>query len=195
MKRFAAGIIVALTFALFVASGIVKAETMTYTDKLGRMVDIRVPISRAAIFQTYELIPALKIWDSVVGIGRYAYSNDLMKATRPDIASVIPSASAGSGLDVNMEVLLKLKPDIVVTWTVKPEAVKFMEDRGLKVIAVYPESLPELLDVIRLHGKLFGREKQAEATIVEMQRLFTLVRERVSRITPDRRRKVLWVGC
>ena len=51
---------------------------------------------------------------------------------------------------------MKLKPDVVVTWTFKPELVKFMEERGLRVIAIYPESLAELYDVMRLHGRLFS---------------------------------------
>ena len=52
-----------------------------------------------------------------------------------------------------MEALLKLKPDLVLTWTFKPDLVRFMEERGLKVIAIYPESLPELYDVMRLDGE------------------------------------------
>ncbi|MEW6215224.1 MAG: ABC transporter substrate-binding protein, partial [Nitrospirota bacterium] len=96
-----------------------EAATITYTDKLGRKITVSVPVKRAVFFITYELIPALDIWDRVVGIGRWAYNNDLMKATKPDIASTIPST--GSGSDVNIEALLKLKPDLVITWTFKPE--------------------------------------------------------------------------
>ncbi|MGO9571124.1 MAG: ABC transporter substrate-binding protein [Desulfomonilaceae bacterium] len=194
MKRWKTRILLQLAFTLLLAAEVAAAESITYTDKLGRVVTIQVPVRRAVIFQTYELIPALEIWDNVVGIGRYAYSNDLMKATKPDIASVIPSASAGSGLDANMEVLFKLKPDVVITWTVKPEVVKFIEDRGLSVIAIYPESLSELLEVMRLHGKLFGKEKRAEESIAEMEKVFALVNARVSKIPPRDRRKVLWLG-
>jgi len=56
-----------------------------YKDKLDRTVSIPLPVKRAVFFQTYELIPALGIWNRVVGIGRYAYNNDLMKAAMPDI--------------------------------------------------------------------------------------------------------------
>jgi iron complex transport system substrate-binding protein len=191
MKRSGAEIIVALTFALSLAGGIVKAETMTYTDKLGRVVDIRVPVSRAAIFQTYELVPALDIWDKVVGIGRYAYDNDLMKATRPDIERTIPSA--GSGTDVNIEVLLKLKPDAVITWSFKPDTVRFMEAKGLKVIGISPESLAELYEVMRLHGRLFGKEERAAECIAEMEKVFQVVKDKASAIPAESRRKVLWL--
>lgn len=169
-----------------------EAATITYTDKLGRKITVSVPVKRAVFFITYELIPALDIWDRVVGIGRWAYNNDLMKATKPDIASTIPST--GSGSDVNIEALLKLKPDLVITWTFKPETIRFMEEKGLKVIAIYPESLSELYDVMRLHGKLFGKEKEMEHSIDEMEKIFKLIRERVSKIPNNKRRKALWLG-
>lgn len=169
----------------------VDAETVTYTDKLERVVTITVPVSRAVYFQTYELIPALGIWDKVVGIGRWAYDNDLMKAAKPDIANALPSA--GTGVDVNIETLLTLKPDVVITWTFKPDAVRFMEEKGLKVIAVSPESLAELYDVMRFQGKLFGKENRVEAVIKEMEKVFALVKEKVSEIHPQSKKKVLWL--
>lgn len=169
-----------------------EAATITYTDKMGRVVTVPVPVNRAVFFLTYELIPALGIWDKVIGIGRWAYDNDLMKAVKPDIKKTIPSA--GSGSDVNIEALLKLKPDIVITWTFKPETVRFMEEKGLRVIAIYPESLSELYDVMRLHGRIFNREDRMEQAISEMERIFKLIKERVSKIPDNKRKKVLWLG-
>jgi iron complex transport system substrate-binding protein len=176
---------------LFLTSGS-WAAVITYKDKLGRAVNIPVPVKRAIFFQTYELIPALGIWDRVIGIGRWAYDNDLMKTAKPDIEKSIPSA--GSGTDVNIETLLKLKPDVVITWTSKPETVRFMEEKGLKVIAIYPESLEELYAVMRLHGRLFGKEKQVEHCIARMESIFKLLKERVTKIPGDKTKKVLWLG-
>jgi len=177
---------------LFMVAAPLQAATVTYTDKMGRIVHCPCPVKRAVFFISYELIPALGIWDRCVGIGRWAYDNDLMKATRPDIEKSIPSA--GSGSDVNIEALLKLKPDIVLTWTFKPETVRFMEEKGLRVIAIYPDSLPELYDVMRLHGRLFGREKRMEESISKMEEIFKLIKERIARIPVDKRKRVLWLG-
>ncbi len=181
-----------VSFLVIVLASLSEAKTITYTDKLGRLKNIPIPVKRVVFFLTYELIPALGIWDKVVGIGRWAYDNDLMKATKPDIKKTIPST--GSGSDVNIEALLKLKPELVITWTFKPETIRFMEEKGLKVIAIYPESLSELYDVMRLHGKLFGKEKEMEHSIDEMEKIFKLIRERVSNIPNNNRRKVLWLG-
>lgn len=169
-----------------------EAGAFSYTDKLRRVVTIPVPVTRAVIFQTYELIPALGIWDQIVGVGRNAYDSELMRAVKPDIARAIPCA--GTGTDVNVEALLKLKPDVVITWTFKPDAVKFMQERGLQVISVSPESLAELYEVMRLHGRLFGKEQRVETVIAHMEKLITLVRGNVSEIPPHTRRKVLWLS-
>ena len=169
-----------------------KAAIISYTDKLGRVINVSAPVKRAVFFQSYELIPALGIWDRVVGIARWAYDNDLIRATRPDIERSIPSA--GTGTDINIEALLKLKPEIVITWTFQPETVRFMEEKGLKVIAIYPESLIELIDVMRMHGRLFGKEKEMEQAISEMDRIFQRIKQGVAIIPAEKRKKVLWLG-
>ena len=191
MKRYGTGSLLRLTFLLLLVTGIAEAETMTYTDKLGRAVTLNVPLNRVVVFQTYELIPALEIWDKVVGLGREAYDSDLMRATKPDLSNTVPAV--GTGADVNIEVLLKLKPDAVITWAFKPDSVKFMEERGLKVICVSPESLPELYQVMRLYGQLFGKAKRVDVCVAHMEEVFSLVKKHVSDIPSHGRRKVLWL--
>lgn len=182
----------ALIFLLLPSAVWAAAVTVTYRDKLERVVSIPLPVKRAVFLISYELIPVLGVWDRVVGIGRWGYESDLLKAARPDIRHTIPSV--GSGTDVNMEALLKLKPDLVLTWTARPEAVKFMEERGLRVIAIYPDSIGDLYEVMRLHGRLFQREKRINRAIGEMEGLFRMVRDRVARIPEGRKKKVLYLG-
>ena len=181
-----------LVLLLLAISWTAQAATITCRDKLGRTVSVNTPVKRVVFFITYELIPALDIWERVVGVGIWAYDNDLMRATKPNIANILPST--GCGTDINIEALLKLKPDLVITWTFKPETISFMEKNGLKVIAIYPESLFELYDVMRLHGRLFGKEKRMEYCISEMENIFKIIKERVSRIPDHKRKKVLWLG-
>ena len=164
------------------------ARSITVKDKMGREVSIEIPVKRAVLFETYELVPALGTWDRIVGISRWAYENTLIKAAMPGIRKRIPSV--GTGMNVNIEALLKLRPDLVIIWAVRPEVIQAMESRGIKVIAVYPESLGELYEVIRLHGRLFGKERRAEEVIRMMEKVLDLIRSRVK----DRaKRKVLWL--
>jgi len=176
-----------LAFAL---CGALHGETFSYTDKLGRTLQIQTPVRGAVVYQLHEFIPALKAWEKIVGIGRFAYQNSLMLATKPDIAATVPSG--GSGTDINIEALLKARPDVVITWAVRPENIRFMEQKGLKVIAVYPDSIREMYDVLALLGKLFGREKEAGETKARMEAIFDLVRVRAARVPAGHRARVLW---
>ncbi|MGQ9744781.1 MAG: ABC transporter substrate-binding protein [Dissulfurimicrobium sp.] len=182
-----------LLILMFLAS-ISWAGEVTYRDNMGRVRKIAIPVKRAVILMTHELIPALNTWDRVVGVSRWAYTHDgLLGATRPGWKDTVVPVGGGMGQDVNIEALLKLRPDVVITGSFYPETTRFMEQNGLSVISINPETLPELYDVINLEGRLFGREKEAEKIIDEMEEIFSLIRERVSKIPADKRRKVLWV--
>ncbi len=187
-KFFAATI---AAFLVMISTALPAAGTYTYRDKLGRDVTVRVPVKRAVLFSTYELVPVLDAWDALVGVGRWAYDNDLMKAARPSITRV---PSVGTGTDVNMEALMRLRPDIVITWTFKPEQVTFLEKKGISVIAVYPDSLAELYEVMRVHGRLFLKEARTDNAIREMEKLLALVRAHAPPPGDPRRRKVLHIG-
>ena len=169
---------------------LLAGEPFSYKDKLGRTTHLEVPVGRAVVFQLYELLTPLKCWDQVAGIGRGAFDKDLMLSAKPDLKERVPSV--GSGADVNMEGLLKLKPDVVLTWTYSPESVRFMEQKGLKTIAVYPDSFSEMFDVIRLMGKMFGRSGEAQTLMDRMNAILDLVRSRGARVPANRRAKVLW---
>ena len=182
----------AVILAIMLCAPALRAETMACRDRLGRNVSIPLPVRRAVLFETYELTAALGVWDRVAGISRYAYENDLILAVKPDIAGTIPSA--GSGSDVNIESLLLLRPDLVITWTFNPESIRFMEEKGLKVVALYPESLAELYEAMRLQGRLFGKEAKVAEVIGRMDRLFGLIRERCRKIPAQNRKRVVWLA-
>jgi len=170
------------------------ASTFTFTDKLGRAVTINVPVKRAVIVISYELIPAMNLWNQVAGVSRWAEEHcDLYKAIVRENPS-LRKPNVGAGSDVNVEAVLKLNPDLVITWTYNPDTIRFLEQKGIKVVGIYPDSLTELYDVMRMHGKLFGKEKKAEEVITEMGKIFNLIKKRVSKIPPEKRKKAIHLG-
>lgn len=170
------------------------ASTLTIIDKLGRKVAVEIPVKRAVIAITPELIPALEIWDRVVGVSDWAEKNCgvyrafLFSGIRPRKTIV------GTRTNLNVEVILRLRPDIVITWSYNTEVIRFLEEKGIKVIAIWPESILELYEVIRLHGKLFGKEKRAEVVIGEMENMFRVIQNRVSQIPYEKRKRILHLG-
>ncbi len=181
--------IMILLFLILVPLNSALSKELTYTDKLGRTLTIKTPATRVVSLLTYEIILALKCDDKLVGIGRWAYDNHFINTIKPDVKNI---PSPGTGLDVNVEHLLVLNPELVITWTMREDVVKFLEGKGIKVLAVLPDAIDELYDVIRLHGNIFGKPERAEEVIGEMRRLFTLIEKRVSKIPLNQRKKAIW---
>ena len=175
---------------LLVSAGSLLAGNCTYSDKLGRSVSMQVPVKRAVLNQMYDFIPALNAWDQVAGLPRWAFKDRILISLQPDLARHY--ALAGTGSDLNMEALIRLKPDVIVTWTYKSEQIRFIDRQGIPVIGVYPESLKELYGVVDMLGVIFGREREAFGLKKRMNAEFNLVAKRGTGI--KNKRKVVWLG-
>lgn len=182
------------TLTVFFMVGAVHASTITITDKLGRKVTLEVPVKRAVVVISYELIPALNLWSQVAGVSRWAEEScGLYKAIVTE-NPVLKRPLVGTGSDVNVEAVLKLNPDVVITWTYNPDTIRFLEEKGIKVIGIYPESLTELYKDMRMHGRIFGKEKTTEKVISDMEKVFSVIRHKTSKIPENKKKKVLWLG-
>jgi len=180
-----------LMLLLFLSFSYVYAKTLAFTDVYGRKVNLNVPVKRACLLSTYELIPALKIRNQVVAIGKWAYDDPIMKTTVSNLNN-IPSPGVG-GPGVNVELLKRLGTELIVTFRVPPEELNFLEAKGIKAFAIYPNSVKELMEVIKWHGVVFGKEREAERVIKEMEKVLRLIEERTSKIPFSKRKKVIWL--
>ena len=182
---------VPVTVLLLIVTVSAQAASTSSTDKLGRKVDIPIPVQRAVFLQMYEFLPVMDVWDQVAGVSGWAYKSDFIRRTTPDIESV---PAVGRGGDPNVEAILQLKPDLVLTWAVRPESIRFMAEKGLRVFAVYPESIQELYGILDLFGTVFQREETMKAVKKTMEDMFSLIRERTAARDPARQRKILYLG-
>ncbi|HOK06247.1 MAG TPA: ABC transporter substrate-binding protein [Syntrophales bacterium] len=195
-RRFPAAVVWACAAVLVMTTAALPAPTptavITHTDRLGRRVEIPVPVKRAVFLQMYELIPVLDVWEKVAGLGRYAFVNDIVASSRAHRHGTVPAV--GGGNDINVEAVIRVRPDLIVTWTASPEQVRFLEGKGLRVIAEYPESIQELREVMKLLGRVFQRERRVSRAIGEMDLLLGDIRARVAKAPPSPRPRVLWLG-
>lgn len=145
---------------------------------------------RVVLFECYETVAALKAWDRVVGISRYAYDNDLLKQMLPHLRQI---PAPGSAFDVNVEALLALKPDLVVTWTRKPESAEHMMRQGIPVLMFYPETLADLYRDLAHLGQVFGKEARAREVAGYMARSLAALQRRLSRVPEAARPRVVWL--
>jgi len=169
------------------------ASEIAYRDKLGRTVLIETPLRRAAMFQLYDFLPPLNAWGQVSCLAYYCRKDRVMMATNP--AEVMRlSDGMGSAANLNIEKLIRLKPDLVVTWSSDSQQVDYIDRCGLKVISIFPESLNELYGLMDLMGQLFERKTAMAATKKQMQAAFALIHERVAPVPRSKRQRVLWLS-
>ena len=180
-----------LGLLLFLSFSSVLAKTATFVDVYGRKVTLDLPVKKACLLVTYELIPALKIRNQIVAIGSWAYDDPIMKTTIPDLNN-IPSPGVG-GPGVNVELLKKLETDLIVTFRVPREELGFLESKGIKAFAIYPNSVKDLIEVIKWHGVVFGKKKEAEEVIKEMRSIMKLVEGKIHKIPFSQRKKAIWL--
>lgn len=172
---------------VFVA--LLSAEKMTAKDAMGRTVVFDKPAKKVAYLNFYEVIPFLGLWNDTVALTRFAYDNTLMKASNPNISKI---PSIGSGTDVNVELLTKLKPDVIVTWDSKPDMVNFMASKGLKVLAFAPKTIDEVYRDIKTQALVIGKPKAGDKAIAASQKLLSFVKSKTKKITKPKTVVYLW---
>lgn len=184
-------IFIQIIIFIFITYSLSFTRTITLIDSFKREITLEVPVKRACLLVTYELIPVLKIRSQVVAIGNWAYKDPIMKATVLDL-NQIPSPGVG-GPRLNVELLKKLQTDLIITFRVPLEELIFLESKGIKTWAIYPNSIEELIEIIKWHGIIFGKEKEAERILKEMRKILKLIESRISNLPFKKKKRVLWL--
>lgn len=168
-------------------------STVAFTDRLGVPVEVKVPCERVVLLESFEILPITGAWDRVAGLSRNALRNDLLLAARPDLAESFKTP--GSIFDSSAESLIELNPDLVITFNYggRTKDIEFWRAKGLTVLSVYPSTVAELYELMRLHGKVFEAEAEIEAAIGAMEAMFGLIGERLSGLPDDDRRTAYWL--
>jgi iron complex transport system substrate-binding protein len=106
-----------------------------------------------------EIVFALNKGNTLVGVTKFC--------DYPPFAQKI--AKVGGYLDVNMEALLALAPEIVISYPEQYSQVKFLESRAA-VLVVKHQRLSDLLDSISAIGRALHVESKAKSMIFAMKK-------------------------
>ncbi|WP_033915665.1 ABC transporter substrate-binding protein [Campylobacter sputorum] len=157
-------------------------------DVNGKKIDLENLPFKRAIFTTYtENISALRVWDKIVGINEFAYTNSIALKTNPNLIKI---PSVGKHSDLNMEKIISLKPDVVFAWANKQEIADFIEKRGIKVIAFKPLTIEDIYDDLLIQGKILGVENRAKFVVLKMKEIFAYIYEKTKNI--ENKKRVTW---
>jgi iron complex transport system substrate-binding protein len=170
-----------------------NGKTVNYTDRLGQPVEVKVPCQRVILLESYEILPITQGWDRVVGLSRNAYENDLILAVKPDVAKTIKSP--GGIFDSNAESLIELNPDLIITFNYggRTKDIEFWRSKGLTVLSVYPTTIEELYELMRLHGEVFDARDKIEKAISDMRLIFELIENKLSGLTEAEKKTAYWL--
>ncbi len=179
------------------------------TDQIGRQVHIPDTVNRVVILQhqTLNIAVQLDAMDKVVGV--LDEWKKQLGANYVRLAPQLPNLPTPGGLTkVNIEELLKLKPDVVFVTNYAPaDMVKQIEDAGLSVVAISLLDVPPAEAVklnpsvkdepaaidsgfatgVRLIADVLGRKEKGEEMIAATKKTRKLVADRLADIPEDKR--------
>ncbi len=179
------------------------------TDQIGRQVHIPDVVSRVVILQhqTLNIAVQMDAMDKVVGV--LDEWKKQLGANYVRLAPQLPKLAMPGGLTkVNIEELLKLKPDVVFVTNYAPaDMVKQIEDAGLAVVAISLLDVPPAEAVklnpsvkdepaaidagfatgVRLIADVLDRKEKGEEMIAATKKTRKLVADRLADIPEDKR--------
>lgn len=129
-----------------------------------------------------ETLYALGLGDRVVGVTKFCLYPPAAQS----------KAIVGSLYDHNYELIMQLKPDVVVMNGDQSRALDQFEHMGIPVLLVENRTVAEVLEMIQILGQAFGKEAEARGLVADMQR--QLERYRSLTATLPRVRALVCVG-
>src|SRR3989304_4491315 len=156
------------------------------TAQLGRPIRVDRPPQRIVSLSpsNTELLFALGLGDRVVGVTDYCdFPPEALK-----------KAKIGGFSNPDLEKLVALSPDLIVADQIhEKEGIPELERRGLPVLALDPRTMAQVLESIRLLGRVTGKEAEAARLVEEMKIRIGAVSQRVAGLSPQERPRVLFV--
>lgn len=151
------------------------AWALNVTDDTGHLIELDKPAQRIiTLYGGYnEVIAALGIEDRLIA---------RTKADRvPE--SIVKKPVIGTHMRPNVEMVMALKPDLIIQNAGRREAmtpVEQLKKHGLNVAVFSPETFEELFSVVLRIGVITGTQPQAESLVNKMKDRLRVVQEKNS---------------
>lgn len=169
-KRKILAVLMAL-FCLFSSSEVFTAEKgRTITDTAGNVITLPNKIEKIAIVP----IPWASIVYTLDGNGKRivgmhpsakkSYDTEMFGKLAPELKNVNTSF-VDNDFNMNMEEILKMKPDVVLVWDYQKKEIKQLKSMGITPVALKYGTLEDLQDGIEMLGNLLGKEAKAKELI------------------------------
>ena len=130
---------------------------------------------------TTEILFALGVGDRIVAVS----TADDYPAAVKDVRKV------GGFADPNVEVLIGIRPDLVVSTPFRvPTVADDLRARGMKVLVSEQMSFQDVFDTILKLGEATGAQARGSELIAQLKARVAAVQARAAKVPPDKRLKV-----
>lgn len=155
---------------------------MTVTDDLGRQVTINKAPQRIVSLDpaTTETLFALGLGDKLVGVTEYC--------NYP--AEALAKPKIGGFSTPNSELIVAAQPDLVLATNMHQDNIPQLEKAGLTVVATNPVNMDQVIEKIRLIGRVTGVAGKADNLASDMQQRINLIDAKVKDL-PDAQKPVV----
>ncbi|MGE7024119.1 ABC transporter substrate-binding protein [Solibacillus cecembensis] len=165
-----------------------EANEITFTDTTGKEITLSLPVTKAVVINrnTAEAITLLGAQDAIIATGDNTIKNNgyLGLNDLPDV---------GKTDELNIESILSLKPEVVFTFTNRPDNTleEKLEPVGIKVVRLNNYLADQMDEELRILAKIFGKEDRAEEYITWKQNIEQILTQRTKDIPTDQKKSVL----
>lgn len=164
------------------------ASEITFKDSTGKEITLSLPVTKAVVINrnTAEAITLLGAQEAIIATGDNTVKNNgyLGLNALPDV---------GKTDEINLESLLALKPEVVFTFTNRPDQTleEKLEPAGIKVVRLNNYLADQMDEELRTLAKIFGKEQRAEDYIAWKQGIEQILAERIKDIPEQQKKTVL----
>lgn len=173
-----------------------QAGTQTLTDLTGREVTVPDPVTRVTClhpiptYMTWRLAPEKLI--SIDMVAKTSTAPLLPKSEQTKFLSLPMTGVYFKGL--NVEDVIALKPDVVVSMTKDPNVEEEQEKFGIPVATVDKDTIAAYEPSFRFMGQLLGNEKEGDELADYWHDVLQRVADSRSKISEDQQLKVFYAN-
>ncbi len=135
-------------------------EIVSFIDGVGRTIKITKTPERIVSMasSSTEILYEIGCGDKIVGVDKYSdYPSDAENKTK-----------VGSCYSPSLEIIIGLNPDLVITWWYGRNSIESLEDETT-VMYINPESVDDVMNMIKLYGLIMNKTSEADSLVDEMQ--------------------------
>ena len=119
---------------------------------------------------TTEMLFAMGAGDRIAGVSNY-------DRFPPEVETLL---KVGGLLDPNVELLIALKPDLVIVYDTQTDLKRQLASAAIPVFNYVHKGLPDITDTVRALGARIGAEAAARAEATRIEQRLAAVRSRVA---------------